>query len=166
MNAFNLKEKQIIPSPFSKEVQEMLTVVSERMVTFHDGAIGFIINEYVIAPFHQKTSCMVQKEGHPLVLTHAGVSKWNISYFQLPFSIACEPFRFRPTPVTEDTYLFRVNSKVALCQKEKVKRGNATFCITSPDDFCLVFDRFAHIVAVNTGLFKDKPICIKIREVI
>lgn len=163
MKPFHLKHIRTFSTPYSKELSEMLSVTKERSVTFQNGVRGFIVGQHVFAPYHQKESCIVEKEGHKLVLTYVKTDKWGISHFLLPFDIPCEPLHFRHTPIHRDTFLFRVFNQVNLCEKFPVQTGKGQYGLDSLDQFCPVFDRHCHLIGLNNGVFCHQLLCLPIQ---
>jgi len=165
MKAFNLKQHKVFTT-YCQALTQMREVCQERMVTFESGHIGYIIDSFVIAPFHLSQSCVVQKDGHNIVLSFKGVSNWAIAYYDLPFSIPCEPLLFRQNKILPDTYLFAVNDSVSLCDSFRAKRVEGKLFVDKPQDFCPVFDRHKHIVGMQVGIFNSHPLCVPIKAIL
>lgn len=166
MKAFHLKPQQELRPPFSKTLQEMLFIEGQRSVKFKNGGIGYILGEMVIAPFIYQESCIVLKDEHNLVLTYEGTSNWGVSYFKLPYKIPCEPIHFRKQYLHQDTFFFKVSDTIELCSGIGITEKSGKFEIDKPADFCPVFDRHAHLLGFCIGLLHNKPLAVKIEELI
>lgn len=166
MKAFYLKPQREIVAPFCKEVEEMLTIESERSIELPNGGIGYILGDRVITPFFYKESCIGRKYDRNIVLTYEKTSVWGISYFKLPFGIPCELLHFRREHIHSDTFFFKVSDDVHLCRGANVQNTRGKFEVNTPADFCPVFDRHAHLVGFNVGLMHDTWLTIKIEEIL
>lgn len=153
-------------SPYSRELQEMLTVEKERSVLLPHGGVGYILGNMVIAPFFYKGSCISTKDGHDIVLEFVGTSKWGVSYFNLPFGIPCETLRFRKEHIHTDTYFFKVSDEIRLCRGSAISQKEGRFEINTPDQFCPIFDRHAHLLGFSIGLLHNTLVCVTINEIL
>jgi len=163
MKAFHLKDVRTFLPPYKENLEYMLTITKERSVTFHNGVRGFIVGNFVLAPFHQSESCIVKKDGHDLVLTYNTTNNWGVSIFLLPFTIPCEPLHYRNKKIDRDTFLFRVFNHITLCSAFAVRNQAGEFGMDAPDQFCPVFDRHGHLIGITNGVFNGKPLCVPIK---
>lgn len=166
MKALHLIPTHELKPPFTKMIEEMLTVEREHSVIFENGGIGYIIGEMVIAPFFFKESCIVTKDNQKIVLTYKSTSQWGVSYFQLPFKIVCEPLRFRREHIHSDSFFFKVSDDVQLCKGANITKSRGRFEVSVPADFCPVFDRHAHLLGFNIGLLHNTWLMVKIQELL
>lgn len=166
MKPFHLKHSTTLLPPYSKELLEMLSVTRSRSINFETGVRGFIAGQHVLAPFCHKEDCTAQKDGKDIPLMFEKTDKWGVSHFLMPYIIPVEPLTFRQSLIYKDTFLFRVFNQVHLCYKFPVTTGNGRYGLDKLEQFCPVFDRHAHLIGINTGVFCDKLICIPIQEII
>jgi len=166
MKAFHLNDKRKFLPPYSKELEQMVEVTRERSIDLSHGVVGFILGNKVLAPFAFDQSMIASKDGHDIVITHEKVDKWGISHFLLPYPIVCEPLHFRHKRIRKDTFLFRVYKQVTLSYPFSVEERQGHYGLDSPDQFCPVFDRHAHLIGINNGVFCEKLLCIPIEHLV
>lgn len=166
MKPFYLKDIRSYQDGYKAELLSMIETTIERRVHFADGSRGFIIGDFVYAPFHQEKSCVAKKDNKDLVLTFDKIHKFGVAIFKLPFGIPCEPLHFRHAKIHKDTFLFRVFDDVTLCRGFSMLSTKGMFEVRQPDHFCPVFDRFGHLIGINAGIFCGERICMHIQELL
>ena len=144
----------------------MLTIEKERSVQLPNNGVGYIVGEYVLAPFFYNYSFTALKDGQKLVLTFQAVSALGISYLKLPFPIVCEPLHFRHERIHSDTFFFKVSDDVQLCKGANLSCEKGKFEVGVPADFCPVFDRHTHLLGFNIGLLHKQWVTVKIEELL
>ena len=165
MKAFHLKDVRTFLPPYKPSLATMLEVTKERSVDLSHGIRGFILGNKVLAPHSFQESFVASKDGHNIVLTFEKVDKWGISHFILPFSIPVEPLHFRKERIHKGTYFFRVYRHIMLCSGFAVTARKGMYGLDAPDQFCPVFDRFGHLIGINSGVFCNTLLCIPIQEI-
>lgn len=166
MKAFHLKDVRTYLPPYTRELEDMLSVTHERSVELSHGVRGFILGQKVVTPFQYRESIIASKDGHNIVLTYEKTDKWGVSHFLLPYPIPAEPLHFRHEKIHKDSYLFRVYLQVTLCHAFAVQDQKGSYGLDAPDQFCPVFDRHGHLIGINSGVFCDKLLCIPIQELV
>lgn len=163
MKPYYLHDIRTYSEPYGKELQEIAFITQQHSVVFDDGLSGFIFGDIVIAPFYKRGDCIVQKDGHAVVLTFQGTNRFGVTLYKLPFSIPVENLAFRHEKVTKDTFLFRACENITLCRAFSMLKLEGRFEITHASHFCPVFDRHAHLIGINVGVFNNERICIPIQ---
>jgi hypothetical protein len=166
MKPYHLKDIRTFLPPYKQDLQNMLEVTRERSIELSHGVRGFILGNKVITPHAFNQSLIASKDGQKIVLTFEKTCKWGVSHFLLPYPIPCEPLHFRHEKLHKDSYLFRVYRHVTLCSAYPVIAGSGQYGLDAPDQFCPVFDRHAHLIGMNTGVFCDRLLCIPIQAII
>jgi hypothetical protein len=166
MKPYHLKDIKTFLPPYKNEMAEMLSVTQERSIELSHGVRGFIMGQHVLAPHSFHESIIAEKEGHKIVLTYEKTDRWGVSRFLLPYPIPCEPLHFRHEHLHADSFIFRVYRHVTMCKRYKVTTGSGMYGIDAPDQFCPVFDRHAHLIGINSGVFCDRLLCIPIQLLI
>lgn len=166
MKPYHLKDIRTYSAPYSKELEEMLSVTRERSIELAFGVRGFILGQHVVAPHSFQKSIIAKKDGNDIVLTFDKTDKWGVTHFLLPFPIPCEPLHFRKSKIRTDTFLFRVYDDVKLCSPFAVNAGKGLYGLDKADQFCPVFDRFGHLIGINSGVFCEQLLCIPIQEIV
>jgi len=166
MKPYHLKDIRNFLPPYKNELAEMLSVTKERSIELSHGVRGFILGQHVLAPHAFNESLIGEKDGQKIVLTYEKTDKWGVSHFLLPFTIPCEPLHFRHEHIHADSFLFRVYRHVTMCKAYKVSTGSGQYGLDAPDQFCPVFDRHAHLVGLNTGVFCDRLLVIPIQLIV
>jgi hypothetical protein len=166
MKPFHLKQIRTYLPPYSKELQEMLNITKERTVVFETGVRGFILGNHVLAPHCHKEDAIAEKDGQDIPLMFEKTCKYGISRFLLPYDMPVEPLSFRQRAILKDTFLFRVFNQIHLCSKFTVTTGKGIYGLDSLDQFCPVFDRHAHLIGMNSGIFCKKLICIPVEHLV
>lgn len=162
MKPYHLKDVKTFLPPYKTELAEMLRITKERSIELSHGVRGFILGQHVLAPHAYNISLIGEKDGKKIVLTYEKTDKWGVSHYLLPYHIPCEPLHFRHEPLHSDSFLFRVYRHVTMCKAYKVTNGKGEYGLDAPDQFCPVFDRHAHLLGLNTGVFCDRLLCIPI----
>lgn len=166
MRTFYIKDIKSFCGEYTPKLQSMIDTTSERTVIFADGTRGFIIDNFVYAPFYITRSCIAQKDGKDIVLSYRGPHRMGLSVFQLPFDIPCEHLTFRHEKIDRETYLFRVFNKITLCQYFQMRGNQGDLDVSKAHYFCPVFDRHGHFIGINSGLFRGQRICVPIQDIL
>jgi hypothetical protein len=166
MKPYYLKDVKTFLPPYKNELAEMLRITQERTIELSHGVRGFIIGQHVLTPYQFNQSFIGTKDGFNIVLTYEKTDKWGVSHFLLPYTIPCEPLHFRHEHIHSDSFIFRVYRHVTMCKAYKVHKQQGQYGMDAPDQFSPVFDRHAHLIGINSGVFCDQLLCIPIQELI
>lgn len=166
MKPYHLKDIKTFLPPYKNELAEMLSVTKERSIDLSHGVRGFIMGQKVLAPYQYHESIIGEKDGFKIVLTYEKTDKWGVSHFLLPYPIPCEPLHFRHEHLHPDSFIFRVYRHVTMCKAYKVTQGSGNYGLDAPDQFAPVYDRHAHLIGINTGVFCERLLCIPIQLIV